>query len=50
MKNLPIVDMFDAESDLSEPVKDLILAKVSALLVFDSCGDVASVCVVHYDV
>ena len=58
MQNLSIVDVFESEADLREPIENVILAPIlqlasSALflliLVLDAPLQIAAVCVVHYD-
>ena len=58
MQNLSIVDVFESEADLREPIQNMILAPVlqlaaSALflliLVLDAPLQIAAVCIVHHD-
>jgi hypothetical protein len=49
MKNLSIVHMFHAKTNLSEPIEDLALGKVSTFLLLNFCSEIATVGVVHND-
>ncbi len=50
MNDFPVMDMFDRQADLSEPVEDLVFTEIRSFCVFYFCAQVASICVVHYDI
>ena len=46
----PLVNVSQCETELNEPVEDLFLREMLALLILDERGEVAAVAVVHHDV
>lgn len=49
MQDLPVVNMLHAKTNLGEPVKDLRLREVSALLLLNSSSQISTIRVVHHD-
>ena len=49
MDDLSIVDMLHAQTELREPIENLIFRKGSVSLFFDLLADVTSVGIVHDD-
>ena len=50
MEDLSIMDVFDSQCHLNEPVEDLVLGVAyfaDFLLICDSCVQVIAVCIVH---
>jgi hypothetical protein len=50
VNDFPVMDMFHSQTYLSKPVQDLVLTEVTSLCVFNFCAQVASICVVHYNI
>jgi hypothetical protein len=50
VNDFPVMDMFHRQTYLSKPVQDLVLTEITSLCVFNFCTQVASICVVHYNI
>lgn len=46
----PLMNVSQCQAELNEPVEDLFLGEMLALLILDERGEVAAVAVVHHDV
>lgn len=50
MDNFPIMNMFDGQANLGEPVQDLVLAEITSFGVFNLTTQIPSICIIHENI